>query len=89
VGASSCAQLIYDDVQNETVSIISKAIKYKENAMPSPFKITERSEKGLLTPHNCVLVQIDLQPQMLFGVSNFDRHAIISNNVVLALAADG
>ena len=47
----------------------------------------KRSEKGLLTPDNCVVTQIDLQPQMLFGVSNFDRQAIINNNVALSKAA--
>ena len=41
------------------------------------------SEKGLLTPDNCVVTLIDLQPQMLFGVANFDRQAIINNNVAL------
>src|SRR5437016_6762415 len=45
------------------------------------------SEKGLLTPDNCVVTQIDLQPQMLFGVSNFDRQSVINNNVALAKAA--
>jgi nicotinamidase-related amidase len=45
------------------------------------------SEKGLLTPDNCVVAFIDLQPQMLFGVANFDRQAIINNNVALAKAA--
>lgn len=45
------------------------------------------SEKGLLTPDNCVVTLIDLQPQMLFGVSNFDRQSIINNNLVLAKAA--
>jgi hypothetical protein len=35
--------------------------------------LAKRSEKGLLTPDNCVVAMIDLQPQMLFGVSNFDR----------------
>ncbi len=45
------------------------------------------SEKGLLTPDNCVLALIDLQPQMLFGVSNFDRQSVINNNVALAKAA--
>src|SRR5213082_1931952 len=45
------------------------------------------SEKGLLTPDNCVVAIIDLQPQMLFGVSNFDRQAIINNNVALSKAA--
>src|ERR1043165_4317554 len=47
----------------------------------------KRSEKGLLTPDNCVVTIIDLQPQMLFGVCNFDRQAIINNNVALAKAA--
>ena len=37
------------------------------------------SEKGLLTPDNCVVTLIDHQPQMLFGVANFDRQAIINN----------
>jgi nicotinamidase-related amidase len=45
------------------------------------------SEKGLLTPCNCVVTMIDLQPQMLFGASNFDRQSIINNNVALAKAA--
>src|SRR5437762_5434026 len=46
----------------------------------------KRSEKGLLTPDNCVVTLIDLQPQMLFGVANFDRQSIINNNVALAKA---
>ena len=45
------------------------------------------SEKGLLTPDNCVVTMIDLQPQMLFGVANFDRQSVINNNLVLAKAA--
>src|ERR1700743_1778150 len=49
--------------------------------------LAKRSEKGLLTPDNCVVTLIDLQPQMLFGVSNFDRQAIINKNVALAKAA--
>lgn len=48
---------------------------------------SKRSEKGLLTPDNCVVAIIDLQPQMLFGVANFDRQSIINNNIVLAKAA--
>jgi len=47
----------------------------------------KRSEKGLLTFDNCVLTMIDLQPQMLFGVGNFDRQAVINNNMILAKAA--
>jgi nicotinamidase-related amidase len=45
------------------------------------------SEKGLLTPDNCVVAIIDLQPQMLFGVGDADRQAIINNNVALSKAA--
>ncbi len=55
--------------------------------MPSKTTRTKRSEKGLLTPDNCVVAIIDLQPQMLFGVANFDRQSIINNNIVLAKAA--
>ena len=32
--------------------------------------LVKRSEKGLLTPDNCVVAFIDHQPQMLFGTSN-------------------
>lgn len=48
---------------------------------------SKRSEKGLLTPDNCVVALIDHQPQMLFGVSNFDRQSIINNTVALAKAS--
>lgn len=48
----------------------------------------KRSEKGLLTPDNCVVALIDFQPQMLFGVSNFDRQTIINNTVALSKAAE-
>ena len=41
----------------------------------------------LLTPENCVVTFIDHQPQMLFGVANFDRQTIINNVVGLAKAA--
>src|SRR6202047_3457565 len=44
------------------------------------------SEKGLLTPDNCVVAFIDHQPQMLFGTANFDRQSIINNTVALAKA---
>jgi Isochorismatase family len=45
------------------------------------------SEKGLLTPDNCVVALIDHQPQMLFGTSNFDRQKVINNTVALAKAS--
>jgi len=44
------------------------------------------SEKGLLTPDNCVVALIDHQPQMLFGVSNSDRQGIINKVIALAKA---
>lgn len=49
--------------------------------------LAARSGKGLLTPENCVVALIDLQPQMLFGVGSADRTAIINNNLLLAKAA--
>jgi len=55
--------------------------------MSQPSSRAKRSEKGLLTPDNCVVAMIDLQPQMLFGVGNFDRQTIINNNVALGKAA--
>jgi nicotinamidase-related amidase len=55
--------------------------------MPQAVPRPKLSEKGLLTPDNCVVAIIDLQPQMLFGVANFDRQSIINNNVMLAKAA--
>ena len=55
--------------------------------MPEASGRKKRSEKGLFTPDNCVVTLIDLQPQMLFGVSNFDRQSIINSNVALAKAA--
>ncbi len=55
--------------------------------MPQQSGVAKRSEKGLLTPDNCVVTLIDLQPQMLFGVSNFDRQGVINNNLILSKAA--
>jgi len=52
-------------------------------SMPGP----KLSEKGLLTPDNCVVTIIDLQPQMLFGVANFDRQTVINNNLILTKAS--
>ncbi len=45
------------------------------------------SQKGLLTPDNCVVALIDHQAQMLFGTSNFDRQGIINNTVAFGKAA--
>src|SRR5262249_7103129 len=59
----------------------------RRNPMAKTFRLSKRSEKGLLTPDNCVVAFIDLQPQMLFGVGSADRQAIINSNVLLAKAA--
>jgi nicotinamidase-related amidase len=45
------------------------------------------SGKGLLTPDNCVVTLVDLQPQMLFGVNGVDRQMTINSNLILAKAA--
>ena len=47
--------------------------------MSNPGKLSNRSEKGLLTPDNCVVAMIDLQAQMLFGVGNFDRLCLLKS----------
>jgi len=55
--------------------------------MPAKDGRTKRSEKGLLTPDNCVIALIDHQPQMMFGVAGVDRQSIINNTVALGKAA--
>jgi nicotinamidase-related amidase len=55
--------------------------------MPPLSSLAKRSEKGLLTPDNCVVAFIDLQPRMLASVVNFDRNFVLNNNVMLAKAA--
>jgi len=48
---------------------------WKRRTFLSPSNTRRKlSENGLLTPDNCV---VDLQPQMLFGASNFDRQPIV------------
>jgi nicotinamidase-related amidase len=59
----------------------------QEEFMSHPNDRPTLSEKGLLTPDNCVVAIIDLQPQMLFGVGDADRQAIINANVALSKAA--
>src|SRR5437879_10878709 len=45
------------------------------------------SEKGLLTPDNCVVAFVNHHPHMIFGVSNVHRQSIANNTVALAKAA--
>jgi len=59
----------------------------EEDSMPATTGRTKRSEKGLLTPDNCVVALIDHQPQMMFGVAGVDRQSIINNTVALGKAA--
>ena len=42
---------------------------------------------SLLDPTNCVVIFIDHQPQMTFGVANIDRQTLVNNTLVLAKAA--
>jgi hypothetical protein len=55
--------------------------------VPSNICGIKRSAKGLLAPANCVVTIIGLQPQMLFGVRNFDHRSMINNDLVLTKAA--
>lgn len=41
----------------------------------------------LLNPHNSVVIFIDHQPQMTFGVANIDRQTLFNNVILLAKAA--
>jgi len=50
-------------------------------------KRTAQSEKGLLTPDNCVFAFVDLLPQMLFHVANIDPSSVINANAMLAKTA--
>jgi len=45
------------------------------------------SDKGLLTPDNCVVLFIDHQPQMFMGVASIFRQVLLKNLLVLANAA--
>jgi nicotinamidase-related amidase len=45
------------------------------------------SDKGLLTPDNCVVLLIDHQPQMFVGVASVFRQLLLKNLLVLANAA--
>lgn len=42
---------------------------------------------SLLDPTNCVVIFIDHQPQMTFGVTSIDRQSLVNNTLVLAKAA--
>jgi nicotinamidase-related amidase len=66
---------------------IERGIRNRMAQQSSNGNRTKLSEKGLLTPDNCVVALIDHQGQMLFGTSNFDRQGIINNTVALGKAA--
>lgn len=41
----------------------------------------------LITPHNCIFVFIDHQPQMAFGVTSIDRQLLKNNTIAMAKTA--
>lgn len=47
----------------------------------------EGTDRGLITRDNCAVVFIDIQPQMIFGVGNFECEHLINNIVMLAKGA--
>jgi len=49
--------------------------------------ILEDTDGGLITAANSVVVFIDHQPQMTFGVANIERQQLVNNVVMLAKAA--
>src|SRR5258705_3776700 len=86
-GLHLAAALLCRERQRETRKPQDPFATWKGRAfMSSANGHAKRSEKGLLTQDNCVVALIDHQPQMLFGVSNFDRQSIINNTVALAKA---
>jgi hypothetical protein len=62
--------------------LVDETIKaYKGESHDSTEHSREAQRIRVAAPDNCVVTLIDLQPQMLFGVSNFDRQTVI-NRVV-------
>lgn len=49
--------------------------------------ILEDTDGGLITAENSVVVFIDHQPQMTFGVANIERQQLVNNVVMLAKGA--
>ncbi len=49
--------------------------------------LKQDTDKGLLTPDNCVVCLIDHEPQMNFGVASTDRDVLLNNTILLAKAA--
>ena len=82
-----CEECTSGKDDSKSAILIALSNLTEEKIMAQNNDRAKRSEKGLLTPDNCVVAIIDLQPQMLFGVANFDRQAIINNNVALLKAA--
>ncbi len=55
--------------------------------MPTRAKRATLSEKGLITPDNCVFALVDLQPQPLSHVANVAASELIAANAMLAKTA--
>jgi len=49
--------------------------------------VEKKGPLELLNPKNCVLILIDHQPAMTFGVASIDRQTLLNNTVGLAKAA--
>jgi hypothetical protein len=68
---------LFCDLRAAIITLIKERVLSHGSGRPS------LSEKGLLTPGNCVATFIDLQPRMLFRVGDFDRQSIVPLNVLL------
>src|SRR5260370_11348845 len=74
------------ETHNSLIDSLKSHLRKERKFMSQNNGRAKRSEKGLLTPDNCVVAFIDHQPQMLFATANFDRQSIINNTVALAKA---
>src|ERR1700693_1613414 len=74
------------ETYNSLIDSLKSHFRKERKSMSQNNGRSKRSEKGLLTPDNCVVAFIDHQPQMLFGTSNLDRQSIINTTVALAKA---
>jgi hypothetical protein len=64
--------------------LVNETIKaYKGESHGSTEHSREAQRTRVAAPDNCVVTLIDLQPQMHFGVSNFDRQMVINRLVSL------
>jgi nicotinamidase-related amidase len=84
------ASLVLSAIVIDTAAAQDQVTAPPQQAVVDMNKTTPGAPKGaadLLTPQNSVLLMIDHQPQMAFGVQSHDRGLMLNNVVALAKAA--